>query len=113
MLKTERRTAQTDASKEQASSCRPSHSAAQTQPKSSRHSKPDLKILNEQKETACDDGDAASLIFFPFLPFLSLRFPSLLLPLSVLSFLSFLPEINELQMSGWMLPRSRSSSSYC
>ena len=66
---------------------------------------PDLKILNEQKETACDDDDdAATPIFFPFLPSLSLRFPSV--PLSVLSFLSFLPEINELQMSGWMLPRS-------
>ena len=62
-------------------------------------------ILNEQKETACDDDDdAATPIFFPFLPFLSLRFPSLPLSLSVLSFLSFLPEINELQMSGWMLP---------
>ena len=105
MLKTERRTAQTDASKEQALSRirRRGSNSAQVFP--AWQSMPDLKILNEQKETACDDDDdAATPIFFPFLPSLSLRFPS------VLSFLSFLPEINELQMSGWMLPRSRS---YC
>ena len=108
MLKTERRTAQTYASKEQALSRirRRGSNSAQVFP--AWQSMPDLKILNEQKETACDDDDddddAATPIFFPFLPSLSLRFPS------VLSFLSFLPEINELQMSGWMLPRSRS---YC
>ena len=44
---------------------------------------PNLKILNEQKETAATQSD------FYFLP--------------PFSFFPFLPEINELQMSGWML----------